>query len=424
MKISGVIGKKEVKDLLRLMPHLRDFPQMSLVLINRIIYLRRLMEGLNAQGNASWREYKQAVDSFSGDERLQFLSHSLGETDDLRLYDRMPAGLFTKFGISQADFLSFLAFGNLTGLFKSQDELQKAQATKPAVEGTDLYIERLGQRIVGPTIPLPSVFVKSVAKMKQLFAANRSTDVAFAFEYPAYIWIAKQPMPARFAINNSRYGKWVVNSSDSAETFTIAQELLPFFGRGKLGEAKFELSSRGERTSCIIVYAQEQDSVVKELVEARAGKPAFWVSDEYCYETEAIKQLVFSLIGRETPEALQEMIPVSPALLQDESLCCAREVSAIQRDVLFCFLNPEDLRYQNPDTAISHVVDGYFNLGAEIAKVFGQETDLRNIVQIALGLLFAEQNRQFVAQFLRQQRATFRRSYNAQTVQLLPQLLR
>lgn len=369
-----------------------------------LVGVSTLMRGLSRSGHRTWTDFRALSASFPNQvDRLQFLSFTPEVYEDMMFFAEAPEKLFTKFGISKSEFLDFVGFANMYLLFKFSGELFDLEGRMEGAESQEEYqacgsqAAYLRKRIARPQISFSEYLPQNIAKFRELLMFNRSPQVVLAFEYPNYIWISCQPMPQP---ENNRHGKWVVISPSAEENFKLAKSLLPNFKPGLLYALKFDLFARARGTFATIVYAQEKDPVIREVVQPASGREAFWVSDELCAETQAI----FDLLKYFSARALMERPGKVEEVLRDKVLCDSRGISDSQGELLWFILHPEEPVSGHYD----FVIAGYF---CELKEGLGE--DFLEKISDVLRIAFADENREFVNDFLSKQRAAFLETYSA-----------
>jgi hypothetical protein len=137
------------------------------------------------------------------------------------------------------------------------------------------------------------------------------------------------------------------------------------------------------------------------------------VSDEFCYEADALTKIIEKLIfkvdvGRKWDPALLDR-------LKDPEFYRSRGISAVQAEILWRVFNADNPEYQSPDTDYAHVVAGYFTCADEkLEEALGTKTDHRHFMHLMLPVVFAEDNREMVHDFLSGCRQKFFESYTGE----------
>jgi len=391
------------------------------LLAGKVAQANQLLRGHGPQGLQNWEAFRTAANTFSESSRIQFLSYDPAEYETIKSFAGISKDTFRKLGLNKWDFLCFMGFSKLCNLFKINGEIENIslKAQELALTGQNDMAQALlnvastfKEKIINPHVRRVDMFPANTEKFRQLSKINWAENVFLSFEHPNYIWISTTPLPDRFCPNSTKHGKWVVNSRDIEETFGYAKLLLPSFSAGELGTLKFELGTRGNGISSLIVYCHDGDPAVKDLISNKIGRRPFWVYDLFCYEADAIKMLVPMLASQYGSR--REMSPKLVSNLRDANFCRERGISDIQSEILWRLMHPDTPEYQNPDTDYNHVIDGYFkSISDQDAEEFGsQSVPVDELMRMFLPIMLAQENIEIVRQVLTGQRQTFERLYS------------
>lgn len=270
-------------------------------------------------------------------------------------------------------------------------------------------------KLARPRPLYPRYFKRAAERFRSLLALNVSRRVFLSFEYPNYIWARCTPLSAQFTIDNPRFGKWVSTSPTESALDDMARKALPYLARQELGVIKYELIPA---MGCyrFLVYAREEDPIVKEVAAIISGQEPFWVSDEFCYEARGLADAVAKIYRDVKMFGLPEGVPqydVKKALqvLDDDKKCEACGLSKIQREILRRLLTAGGAERHNPRDAYSHVIAGYFRFRPIVNADILWQCDHASLLAPAISCLFESEYARLAAVFFPEQREKFMRDY-------------
>jgi hypothetical protein len=397
---------------------------LALAFAKKVLGVVAMHSQLGEQGRANFAVYRQVADGFDGIRggRLQFLTYLPDVLRVVEFHASVPETAYTALGIDKAVFLDFMGFEHLC---KISDFYAKAYQldqyiARLTTEGADdrliadyrEFHAELLDKFHNPKILRGAGFLEGTALLKSVMSVNTSARVSLAFEYPSWIWMARHEIPDHLVPKGKNFGKWIVHA-DLSTLGLIAKKLLGPLDSGEIGTVKFSAALRPSGVASLLVYASNQSSQVRTVLQLAAGQSPFWVPDEYCFEAQALNQLIADyLIKCHDFRAVDKLSAFQiEVLLQQDAFCLERQISDLQRELMLRMLRTD--RSPSAKNAIDFIYDTYIG-GNEKVDIDGNPDDswTPEIVCVALSVLISDGEKANVGEHLAKSRQNFRRIYH------------